>query len=138
MNSRQIKIQLAIFALVSVVSGGYMLFDYINLPALWFGVGRYTVTVELRESGGLYQRANVTYRGTEVGRVEAVRIAKSGVEAVLSLRSGVAIPSDLDARVHSENAVGEQYIALLPRNGASPPLKNGDVIPVSRTSVPRI
>ncbi|BBY38009.1 mammalian cell entry protein [Mycobacterium mantenii] len=136
MNSRQIKIQLAIFALVSVVSGGYMLFDYINLPALWFGVGRYTVTVELRESGGLYQRANVTYRGTEVGRVEAVRIAKSGVEAVLSLRSGVAIPSDLDARVHSENAVGEQYIALLPRNGASPPLKNGDVIPVSRTSVP--
>ncbi len=112
-----------------------MVFGYIKLPAM-LGVGRYTVTVELPQSGGLYQRANVTYRGIEVGRVKSVRLTDTGVAAVLSLRSGVAIPSDLDAEVHSENAIGEQYVALLPRNGTSTPLKNGDVIPRSRTSVP--
>ena len=40
-----------------------------KLPAMLFGVGRYTVTVELPQAGGLYRSGNVTYRGTEVGRV---------------------------------------------------------------------
>ena len=38
--------------------------------------------------------------------------------------------------MHSQSAVGEQYVALLPRSGIAPPLKNGDVIPLSRTKVP--
>ena len=101
-----------------------------------FGVGRYTVTVQLPEAGGLYKTGNVTYRGTEVGRVEDVRLTGTGVEAVLSLKSDIDIPSDLDAEVHSQSAIGEQYVALLPRSGDAPPLKNGDVIPVGRTSVP--
>src|SRR6185437_10921769 len=42
----------------------------------------------------------------------------------------------LDAEVHSQNAIGEQYVALLPRNSTSSPLRNGAVIPRSRTSVP--
>jgi phospholipid/cholesterol/gamma-HCH transport system substrate-binding protein len=112
-----------------------MVFRYIRVPAM-FGVGHYTVTVELPQSGGLYKRGNVTYRGTEVGRVKDVRLTDTGVQAVLTLRSDVAIPSDLDAQVHSQNPLGEQYIALLPRDGTSAPLKNGDVIPPSRTSVP--
>jgi len=63
-------------------------------------------------------------------------LTDTGVEAELSLISGIAIPSDLDAQVHSQTAVGEQYVALQPRNDTSPPLKNGDVIPRSHTSVP--
>ncbi len=135
MTTRRIKIQLAIFIVVSLVAAGFMLIDYVKLPAM-FGVGRYTVTLDLPESGGLYARGNVTYRGTEVGRVESVRLTDSGAQAVLSLRSDVAIPSDLEAQVHSESAVGEQYVALIPRDGASRPLKKGDVIPASRTTVP--
>ncbi|MDR3659638.1 MAG: MlaD family protein, partial [Mycobacterium sp.] len=50
--------------------------------------------------------------------------------------SDIAIPSDLDAQVHSVSAVGEQYIALLPRNDTSTPLHDGDVIPLSRTTEP--
>ncbi len=106
-----------------------MMFAYMRLPATWFDIGRYTVTVELPRAGGLYATGNVTYRGTEVGRVDSVRLTDNGVEAVLSLRSDVKIPSDLDAEVHSQSAVGEQYVALLPRGATAPPLKNGDVIP---------
>ena len=136
MLTRRILIQLAIFAVVAVVAGATMVFGYLRLPNLLFGVGHYGVTVQLPEAGGLYERGNVTYRGTEVGQVKSVHLTDSGVEAVLSLRSDVKIPSNLDAEVHSQSAVGEQYLALQPRNDGAPPLKDGDVIPVSRTTVP--
>jgi phospholipid/cholesterol/gamma-HCH transport system substrate-binding protein len=133
--NKRVKTQLAIFAVVAVIASAVMIFSYIKAPAL-FGVGRYTVIVELPRGGGLYASGNVTYRGTEVGRVTDVRLTDTGVEAVLSLRSDVHIPADLDAQVHSVSAVGEQYVALLPRSGNGPALKNGDVIPMDRSSVP--
>jgi phospholipid/cholesterol/gamma-HCH transport system substrate-binding protein len=133
---RVIKIQLAIFTAIALVAVLIMTLHFMRLPALLFGVGRYTVTVDLPQAGGLYSTGNVTYRGTEVGRVESVRLHGDGVQAVLSLKSGIDIPSDLRAEVHSQSAIGEQYVALLPRNGTSPPLKDGDVIPVTDTSVP--
>ncbi len=132
--TRRIRIQLAIFATVALIGGAIMVFGYIKLPAI-IGIGHYQVTVELPEAGGLYPSGNVTYRGTEVGRVESTHLTDTGVAAVLSLKSGIDIPSDLDAQVHSQSAVGEQYVALLPRRD-SPPLKDGDVIPMDRTSVP--
>ena len=55
----------------ALVAGAVMAFGYIKAPALLLGVGRYTVTVELPAAGGLYASGNVTYRGTEVGRVTA-------------------------------------------------------------------
>lgn len=134
--TRRIWIQLAIFAVVALVAISVMAFGYVRLPRLLFGVGTYTVTVELPEAGGLYERANVTYRGTEVGQVKTVELVNGEAQAVLALNSGMDIPSDLDAEVHSQSAVGEQFIALLPRDGNSPPLKNGDVIARDRSTVP--
>jgi phospholipid/cholesterol/gamma-HCH transport system substrate-binding protein len=132
---RRIRIQLVIYVLITLVAGVVMAVGYIRLPAM-FGVGRYSVTVELPRAAGLYPGGNVTYRGTEVGRIDQVKLTDSGVAAVLSLRSDIAIPSDLEAQVHSVSSVGEQYMALLPRNGTSASLKNGDVIPMNRASVP--
>ncbi|MEE6176013.1 MlaD family protein [Mycobacterium sp. 050134] len=132
--TRRVLIQLAIFVVVALTGGAVMVFGYIQLPAM-FGVGRYRVTLELPQAAGLYPSGNVTYRGTEVGRVDSVRLTDTGVAAVLSLKSGIDIPSDLDAQVHSQSAVGEQYVALLPRRD-SRPLRDGDVIRGDRVSVP--
>jgi phospholipid/cholesterol/gamma-HCH transport system substrate-binding protein len=134
--TRWTRIQLALFAVATVITALIIVFGYLRLPTMLFGVGHYKVTVELSEAAGLYRQGNVTYRGTEVGRVDDVRLTRSGVEAVLSLRSDVSIPSDVEAQVHSQTAIGEQYVALLPRNAKSPPLRNGDVIPVGHTTVP--
>jgi phospholipid/cholesterol/gamma-HCH transport system substrate-binding protein len=122
--------------MVAAITAVVMIVGFIQVPQRLFGVDRYTVTVQLPQAAGLYASGNVTYRGTEVGRVDEVRLTPTGVEAALSLKSDVAIPSDLTAEVHSQTAIGEQYIALLPRNPAAAPLKNGDVIPVTNTSVP--
>ena len=135
--SRRIKIQLITVGMLSLVAGLVMVIGYIGLPTMLFGIGRYEVTMQLPATGGLYKTSNVTYRGQEVGRVTDVRMTKSGVEAVLSLNSRVRIPSDLDAQVHSRTAIGEQYVDLIPRpDPGNAVLKNGDVIPTDRTSIP--
>lgn len=134
--TRRIKIQLTIFALIALIAGLVLVFGYIKLPAM-LGVGRYTVTMELPRSAGLYPTGNVNYRGTQVGKVKSVDLTENGrVKAVLSLYDNVRIPSNLEAEVHSQSALGEQYVALLPRDDNSPPLKNGDVIPLKDTAVP--
>jgi phospholipid/cholesterol/gamma-HCH transport system substrate-binding protein len=133
--SRHIKIQLIVFTVVAVIAGTMMVFGYIRVPAM-LGIGRYTVTVQLPWTGGLYERANVTYRGTEVGRVTAVRLTDSGVDVDLSLRDDVRIPADVTAEVHSVSAIGEQYVALVPRSGEGRSLRDGDVITRDNTVVP--
>lgn len=136
MLTRRIKIQLLVFAVVSLIAGTIMFFNYMQVPTSFFGFNRYTVTVQLPQAGGLYPGGNVTYRGVEVGRVHAVRLSDSAAEAVLQLDSDVRIPADLSAQVHSVSAVGEQYVELLPHTGEGPTLKDGDVISEDRTYVP--
>lgn len=133
--TRQILIQIAIFIAVSLLALGVMVFGYMRLPEM-LGIGQYTVKLELPETGGLYPRSNVTYRGAQVGVVDSVNLTDSGVQAVLSLDSNVKIPADLKAEVHSVSSVGEQYVQLVPLSGDGPSLKDGDVIPVDRTTVP--
>jgi phospholipid/cholesterol/gamma-HCH transport system substrate-binding protein len=134
--NRRMLIQLAVFTFIALTAIAVMSLQFLKLPAKMFGIGRYSVTMQLPESGGLYGTGNVTYRGVEVGRVQSVGLTDTGVQAVLSLKSGIDIPSDLKAEVHSQSAIGEQYVDLVPRNGTSRPLKDGDVIPRSDTSVP--
>jgi phospholipid/cholesterol/gamma-HCH transport system substrate-binding protein len=134
--SRLIKIQLTVFMVVSMIAVLVMVFGFLKLPTMLFGAGHYDVTVQLPEAAGLYGRANVTYLGSEIGRVDEVRLTDAGVAAVLSLRSDVKIPSNLQAQVHSTSAIGEQYVELVPRDASSTPLKDGDVIPAVDTTVP--
>lgn len=138
--NRRTWIQLAILTLVTVVSCGAMAFNFMKLPQTLFGVGEYNVTVDLPQSGGLYETSVVTYRGTDVGQVKSVEVTATGVRALLALRSGVKVPSGVQASVHSRSAIGEQYIELTPLPGNdgehSRPLRAGDVIPAGHVDVP--
>src|SRR6201991_2536830 len=112
--NRRTWIQLAVLSLVTVLSCGAMALNFMKLPATLFGIGEYVVTVDLPQSGGLYQTSVVTYRGTDVGQVRSVDVTATGVRAVLAMRSGVKVPSDVQASVHSRSAIGDQYIELTP------------------------
>lgn len=137
MLTRRIKIQISVFAAVALVAISTVFFGYLKIQSTYFGIGRYTVTVQLPQAGGLYPGGNVTYRGVTVGRVLDVRLTDTRAEAVLQMNSNVNIPAnDLAAEVHSVSAVGEQYVALTPHTKSGPKLRNGDVIPVNRSSVP--
>ena len=133
---RRTIITLAIFSAISVIAFGLVGLYYAKLPAAYLGIGRYMVRMQLDRAGELYRAGNVTYRGVEVGRVSKVHLTDTGVEAVLSLKSGIHIPADLTAHVHSASAIGEQYVDLIPRSASGPMLKNNDVIPQDRTTIP--
>jgi phospholipid/cholesterol/gamma-HCH transport system substrate-binding protein len=135
---RSIWIRLAALAVVTALFAGLMVFNYMKLPANLFGVGRYTVTINLPSSGGLYPGSIVTYRGTEVGEVKSVGVTRDGVTAVLSLYSDQPVPAAVEAAVHSRSAIGEQYVEFVPRPGADDKshLRDGDVIPAGKVEVP--
>jgi phospholipid/cholesterol/gamma-HCH transport system substrate-binding protein len=133
--SRPVWTQLATLTAITVISVGVMAFGFVKVPAL-FGIGRYTVTVNLPASGGLYPTSVVTYRGTEIGRVKSIETTRDGVQAVLVLDSATPVPSDASAAVHSRSAVGEQFLELTPSSANAEKLRDGDVIPVGRVQIP--
>ncbi|KAA0021934.1 MCE family protein [Antrihabitans cavernicola] len=136
MLSKFVRAQLIIFSILTVIGVVAMATIYVQVPAM-LGIGRYGVTVKLASTGGLYKNANVAYRGTNIGKVEEVRLTPDGVDAKLSIESSYKIPSDLEAWVKSVSAVGEQYVDLIPNTSSGPDLGNGDVIPVERTKLPQ-
>jgi len=132
---RLARIQLTIFAIITVLSVGAIAVFYLHVPAR-LGIGAYHVTAEFASGGGLYKNANVTYRGVTVGRVEAVTLTDDSVEAHMRLNTDYRIPENVTATVKSVSAVGEQYIDLVPPDKPSnAALHDGSRIDESRTAI---
>lgn len=135
MLTRLTRIQLAIFAIVTVLSVGAISAFYLHLPAK-LGIGSYKVDANFVAGGGIYQNANVTYRGVTIGRVEDVGLTDNGVVANMRLNSDTPVPDNVTATVKSVSAVGEQYIDLVPPEQASQQvLRDGASIGQDRTAV---
>ncbi|GAB2960171.1 MCE family protein [Amycolatopsis acidiphila] len=136
MIPRFVRVQLLIFAIVSVVSIAVVVVVYAQVPTL-LGIGQRTLNVKLTDAAGLYVGSRVTYNGVEIGRVTSVTASPDGANAALSVSSDYRIPSDARANVHSVSAIGEQYIDLAPGSAQQTRfLADGATIPVGRTSVP--
>lgn len=136
MITRTVKIQLLAFATVTAVGVSYVGAQYTGIPDALLDRG-YTVRAEFAESGGIFQGAEVTYRGVPVGRVGQLGLAGSGgVSVALDIEDGARIPADTLAVVAHRSAVGEQYVDLQPRTGSGPLLKEGSTIARGDTRVP--
>jgi phospholipid/cholesterol/gamma-HCH transport system substrate-binding protein len=135
MLDRLTRIQLTIFAIVTVLTVGAISIFYLHLPAA-VGIGSYNVTANFVAGGGLYQNANVTYRGVTVGRVESLGLTNDGVVANMRLNSGTPVPQSVVATVKSVSAVGEQYVDLVPPDDpAEGNLRNGSNIDQTHTRI---
>ncbi|MDT5396916.1 MAG: phospholipid/cholesterol/gamma-HCH transport system substrate-binding protein [Mycobacterium sp.] len=139
MLDRLSRIQLTIFAIVTVVCVGAISAFYLHLPSA-VGIGSYDITANFKAGGGLYQNANVTYRGVTIGRVESVGLTNDGVVADMRLNTNTPVPGNVTATVKSVSAIGEQYVDLVPPAPGNEPaakanLRDGSNIPVDRTAV---
>jgi len=131
------KLKLAVFTLLSVLVVGYTGIHYADLGAAVGLPGYYVVRLDLAQAGGIFPNADVTYRGVSVGRVGAVRLTATGVEADLNISdSAPPIPDHLLAAVADLSAVGEQYVDLRPDTASGPYLTAGSVIPQPDTQLP--
>ncbi|MDN5758122.1 MAG: MCE family protein [Tomitella sp.] len=137
MLTRFIRIQLVVFIILTIIGLTLMTVRYLRVPET-LGIGHITVTAELPNTGGLYERANVAYRGATIGRVQSVKLTDTGVRATMTLPDDVNIPSDdLTVNVHSMSAIGEQYIDLVPGSASAPYLRDGAVIDASHATIPQ-
>ncbi|MEU0494997.1 virulence factor Mce family protein [Mycobacterium sp. NPDC006124] len=135
MLDRLTRVQLTIFSIVTVICVGSISAFYLHLPAA-VGIGAYHVTAEFKAGGGLYQNANVTYRGVTIGRVEDVGLNDTGVVATMRLNTDTDVPDNVTATVKSVSAVGEQYVDLVPpKDPSSNLLHDGAKIGLDRTAV---
>jgi phospholipid/cholesterol/gamma-HCH transport system substrate-binding protein len=122
-----IRRQLVLFGILTVISLLVLGVYYLQLPSL-VGIGQYTLKADLPASGGLYPTANVTYRGTTIGKVTDVEPTEQGVQATMSIDSRYHIPIDAIAKVHSVSAVGEQYLDLVSDGNPGKYLSDGQTI----------
>ena len=114
MLTRFIKIQLVLFTILTIIALAVLGWYYLRIPSLQpFGIGQYKLYADLPRSGGLYATSNVTYRGTQIGKVIAVDPTETGARAEMSIDSRYKIPADATANVHSVSAIGEQYLDLV-------------------------
>jgi phospholipid/cholesterol/gamma-HCH transport system substrate-binding protein len=136
MITRRTRVQLAIFALITMVGVAFVGARYARLDRLIFD-DSYKVVAHFADSGGIFQGAEVSYRGVTIGRVSDMRLTRKGVDVVLDIQNNTGrIPSDTRALVANRSAVGEQYVELQPETKSGPYLDDGSEIPVAMTATP--
>jgi phospholipid/cholesterol/gamma-HCH transport system substrate-binding protein len=125
--TRFIKFQLILFGILTILAIAVLGVYYLRVPSL-VGIGQYRLYAELPRSGGLYATANITYRGTQIGKVTAVEPTERGVRATMSIDDRYKIPADATANVHSVSAIGEQYLDLVSTGNPGQYLSDGQTV----------
>lgn len=129
--TRMIKSQLVIFAVLTVIALVVLAVGYLRLPA-YVGIGQYRLYAELPNSAGLYETANVTFRGTTVGKVISVEPTEKGARVAMDIQNSTQVPVDTIANVHSVSAVGEQFLDLVSPDDVDQYFSEGDTITEGR------
>jgi phospholipid/cholesterol/gamma-HCH transport system substrate-binding protein len=131
------RIKNIVFLIAGALAIGYVGLNYADLGGYVGYRDYYVVQADLAEAGGLAENADVTYRGTSVGRVGELHLTGDGVLADLKIKkSAPRIPARTRAVVANRSAIGEQYIDLRPATSAGPFLAAGSVIPRASTATP--
>lgn len=128
MITRRTRIQLVIFALITLVGVSFVGARYAQLDELIVD-SDYTVVAHYPESGGIFTGAEVTYRGVGIGSVGELTLTEDGVDVELDIdNEWDKIPRDTIALVGNRSAVGEQYVELQPQVDDGPYLVEGSEI----------
>ncbi|MEV0701466.1 MlaD family protein [Saccharopolyspora sp. NPDC050389] len=136
MLTRRVRLQIIAFIAIALVGVSYAGARYAGLDRL-LGPRGYVVTLQLADTGGVFNNAEVTYRGVPVGRVGDLKLTGTGVEVPLDIESSAPrIPRDVQAVVTNRSAVGEQYVDLRPKRDDGPFLENGSVIAQESATTP--
>jgi phospholipid/cholesterol/gamma-HCH transport system substrate-binding protein len=136
MITRRTKLQLIVFALITMLGVSYVGARYARLDRL-ISDQSYSVVGHFADSGGIFTGAEVSYRGVTVGRVVRLRLTGSGVDVTLRIEKDFKdIPRDTRAVVANRSAVGEQFVDLQPQTRKRPYLQQGSTIPQSMTATP--
>ena len=135
MLSRQVRIQLVVFAVVTALAVLYGARSLLNLGELV--KPPMLVEAQFASSTGVHPRADVDLMGVRVGRVEEIKPGPERLSTVvLAIDQDAEVPSDVSAEIISKSAIGEGVVVLTAESADGPEIKDGDTIPLSRTTSP--
>ncbi|HEU4456655.1 MAG TPA: MlaD family protein [Longimicrobium sp.] len=109
------EVQVGIFVLAGVLAVLVALFVLTD-PGLFRG--RYYVTTQVTDAGGIRKRDPVQLNGVNIGRVDDLRLIPGGVQLRLELQGEYPVPADSRVRLAAQGLLGEKVAQILP--GRSP------------------
>jgi phospholipid/cholesterol/gamma-HCH transport system substrate-binding protein len=138
MLTRTVYVKLILFVLITVVGVSYVSVNYIGVSLSFGGGGACTIKADFPDSGGIFTNAEVTERGVAIGRVGQLSLLDDGVQVALKIDDcGTAkIPVGTTATVSDRSVIGEQYVNLITPARKGQYMRGGEVIPMSKNSIP--
>lgn len=103
---------------------------------LWPRAETVRVTAYFPRTVGIYPGSDVRVLGVRIGKVEEITPEGGRVRVELSYDAGRKVPAGAQAAIINSSVVSDRYVQLLPVYRKGPVLRDGDVIPASRTAVP--
>ncbi|MEU7061440.1 MCE family protein [Streptomyces sp. NPDC046197] len=103
---------------------------------LWPHHDTVRVTAYFPRTVGIYPGSDVRVLGVRIGEVERITPEGGRVRVELSYDKGRRVPADAQAAIINSSVVSDRYVQLLPVYRKGPVLRDGAVIPESRTAVP--
>ncbi|MGW7042334.1 MCE family protein [Streptomyces avermitilis] len=94
------------------------------------------VTAYFPRTVGIYPGSDVRVLGVRIGEVEKITPEGDRVRVELKYDEGRRVPADSKAAIINSSVVSDRYVQLLPVYRKGPVLRNGAVIPETRTAVP--
>ena len=108
MISRRTKVQLVIFAIITLLGCTFVGARYAHLDRAFYD-SNYSVTAQFADSGGIFAGGEVTYRGVGVGKVSELELTDEGVNVVLDIENAYdEIPAEsLACLLYTSDAADE-------------------------------
>jgi phospholipid/cholesterol/gamma-HCH transport system substrate-binding protein len=103
---------------------------------LWPRSETVRVTAYFPRTVGIYPGSDVRVLGVRIGEVAEITPEGGRVRVVLEYDGGRKIPAGAQAAIINSSVVSDRYVQLLPVYRTGPVLRDGAVIPESRTAVP--
>ncbi|MGW0701724.1 MCE family protein [Streptomyces sp. NPDC002867] len=94
------------------------------------------VTAYFPRTVGIYPGSDVRVLGVRVGEVTEIVPEGGRVRVELEYEPGRRIPADAQAAIINSSVVSDRYVQMLPVYKGGPVMRDGAVIPQSRTAVP--
>lgn len=99
------------------------------------GPGSYTVYVQMPDTLAINGNSRVMVADVWVGSIRAIKLKNWVATLTLSLNKDVKLPKNATAKIGQTSLLGSQHIELHdPPDPSSEPLRDGDTIPLKRSS----
>lgn len=120
------------FSVLGILLGLVFAFTVSRLPLV---ARTHTIKAEFADAAGLDPSNEVRVAGIKVGKVTKVELLRDRVLVSMAVEREVVIPRDARAEIVLKTILGSKFVAIDARAGG-PPMKEGEVIPLSRTKIP--